>query len=313
MILNLRSPFQAYFLRHFFSIWIFFHENLQITGLQGKEEGFSLTPHYHFQNPKNSKFHDKTNKKSNWQNEYETKGVPNEHKRNQENQWSMEDVKLHYRIYRKINGLEVDCYVLLFWKVKRPFNLSHVTKVSAVHRHLQEVTIEVFSLGRLYIDFLILLTENILTDFEDDDLIYCTSKFCYCYGNFQNTKAATVGVSRTWIKISQISWKNTYATVSFSIKLQALGLQLYFKKGLRHRYFPLNFVKLLKTPFWKATVSDKKHLSSKKLFWRCLKNVQEHTCIRLQFLNDKFCGLFKWGSMPVSGLSGLICLSGGYF
>ena len=32
----------------FFSIWVFFREHSQITGLQGKEEGISLTPHYHF-------------------------------------------------------------------------------------------------------------------------------------------------------------------------------------------------------------------------------------------------------------------------
>ena len=32
----------------FFSIWVFFHEHSQITGLQGKEEGISLAPHFHF-------------------------------------------------------------------------------------------------------------------------------------------------------------------------------------------------------------------------------------------------------------------------
>ena len=30
------------------SIWIFFHNHWRITGLQGKGEGISLTPHYHF-------------------------------------------------------------------------------------------------------------------------------------------------------------------------------------------------------------------------------------------------------------------------
>ena len=33
---------------HFFSIWVFFQEHSRITGLQGKGEGISLTPHYHF-------------------------------------------------------------------------------------------------------------------------------------------------------------------------------------------------------------------------------------------------------------------------
>ena len=31
-----------------FSIWVFSHNHSRITGLQGKEEGISLTPHYHF-------------------------------------------------------------------------------------------------------------------------------------------------------------------------------------------------------------------------------------------------------------------------
>ena len=35
-------------LRFFFSIWVFFHEHSRITGLQGKGEGISLTPHYYF-------------------------------------------------------------------------------------------------------------------------------------------------------------------------------------------------------------------------------------------------------------------------
>ena len=32
----------------FFSIWVFFHDHSRTTGLQGKGEGISLTPHYHF-------------------------------------------------------------------------------------------------------------------------------------------------------------------------------------------------------------------------------------------------------------------------
>ena len=32
----------------YFSIWVFYHDHSQITGLQGKGEGISLTPHYHF-------------------------------------------------------------------------------------------------------------------------------------------------------------------------------------------------------------------------------------------------------------------------
>ena len=32
----------------FFSVWVFFREHSRITVLQGKGEGISLTPHYHF-------------------------------------------------------------------------------------------------------------------------------------------------------------------------------------------------------------------------------------------------------------------------
>ena len=32
----------------YISIWLFFHEHSRITGLQGKGEGISLTPHCHF-------------------------------------------------------------------------------------------------------------------------------------------------------------------------------------------------------------------------------------------------------------------------
>ena len=42
--------FNKSFYQHssFFSIWVFFHEYSRITGLQGQEEGISLTPHYQF-------------------------------------------------------------------------------------------------------------------------------------------------------------------------------------------------------------------------------------------------------------------------
>ena len=32
----------------FFSIWVFFNDHSGITGLQGKGDSISLTPHYHF-------------------------------------------------------------------------------------------------------------------------------------------------------------------------------------------------------------------------------------------------------------------------
>ena len=33
---------------YYFSIWVFFHDHSRITEMQGKGEGISLAPHYHF-------------------------------------------------------------------------------------------------------------------------------------------------------------------------------------------------------------------------------------------------------------------------
>ena len=80
---------------------------------------------------------------------------------------------------------------------------------------------------------LILFTENILQILKTMILtalvnsFTSTGKFCYQYGNFQNTKAATGGVLKTQIKVSQNSWEKTYVRVSFLVKLESLGL---FKK-----------------------------------------------------------------------------------
>ena len=53
-----------------------------------------------------------------------------------------------------------------------------------------------------------------------------------------------------FLEILQISQKNTFARASFLIKLQVWGLQLYKKRDW-HRCFPVNFVKFLRTPFFK--------------------------------------------------------------
>ena len=63
------------------------------------------------------------------------------------------------------------------------------------------------------------LQKIIYTDFEDNDF-NCTSKFCYQHGNFHNTEAATGGVLKIQIRVSQNLPENTYASVSFLIKLQ---------------------------------------------------------------------------------------------
>ena len=55
-------------------------------------------------------------------------------------------------------------------------------------------------------------------------------------------------VKKVFLEISQNSQESTCASVSFLIKLQAL-----LKKKLWHRYFPVNFVKFLRTVFTQNT------------------------------------------------------------
>ena len=77
-------------------------------------------------------------------------------------------------------------------------------------------------------------------------LISCTGKFCYRYRNFQNIETATPGILKIQFKVSQDQRENTHAELSL------------LKKRLRHRCFPVNFVKFLRTSVWKATVSQNK-------------------------------------------------------
>ena len=69
------------------------------------------------------------------------------------------------------------------------------------------------------------------------------------------SEAATGGVlqKKVFLEISQNSQENTCASVSFLIKLQISGLQLYWKKRLWHRWFSVNFTKFLRTPFLQNT------------------------------------------------------------
>ena len=59
--------------------------------------------------------------------------------------------------------------------------------------------------------------------------------------------AQRLSVKKVFSEISQNSQENTCAIVSFAGKLQKL--QLYLKKRLWHRCFPVNFAKFLRTPF----------------------------------------------------------------
>ena len=66
---------------------------------------------------------------------------------------------------------------------------------------------------------------------------------------FSEAVAQRCSVKKAFIEISQNSQENICARVSFLTKWQASGLQLYFKNGLWHRCFPVNFAKFLRTPF----------------------------------------------------------------
>ena len=77
-----------------------------------------------------------------------------------------------------------------------------------------------------------------------------------CHYEIQVNTDAVVrrcSVEKVFLKISQNLKENYCARVSFLKKLQALGLIFLLKMGLRHRCFPVNFAKLLRTPFLQNT------------------------------------------------------------
>ena len=82
-------------------------------------------------------------------------------------------------------------------------------------------------------------------------LINCTSKFCYRHGIFQNTVPATGSVLKNFTKITG---KHLCQSL-FLNKIGGLRPATLLKKRLRHRCFPVNFVKFLRIPFLQRTVS----------------------------------------------------------
>ena len=58
-------------------------------------------------------------------------------------------------------------------------------------------------------------------------------------------------VKKIFLEISQISQENTCARVSFLNKVAGLGSATLLKKRLWHSCFPVNFVKFLRTLFFK--------------------------------------------------------------
>ena len=86
-------------------------------------------------------------------------------------------------------------------------------------------------------------------------------------GTFRNIRRCSV--KKVFLRISQNSQENICARVSFLIKLKALHATL-LKETLRHRCFPVNFSKFLRTFFflehlhWLLLKIQKSNPSNKK-------------------------------------------------
>ena len=86
--------------------------------------------------------------------------------------------------------------------VKRRFNRSHVTKVSAqTFARGYKKRIQPGKTLYRFPDFINRKYFTLILKTMDD--FNCTVKFCYQHGNFQNTEAATGGVLKIQIKVSQ--------------------------------------------------------------------------------------------------------------
>ena len=70
---------------------------------------------------------------------------------------------------------------------------------------------------------------------------------------FNRSSRSEVFCKKVLLKMSQNSQKHICARVSFLIKLQTSCLQLYWKKRLWHRCFPVNFAKFLRTTILQNT------------------------------------------------------------
>ena len=105
---------------------------------------------------------------------------------------------------------------------------------------------------------------------------------------------------KMFLKILQIC-RETPVPESFLIKLQSWSLQLYLKKRLWHRCFPVNFGKIFKNFFFnriplgdcfcKASFYSKAtavRCSVKNVFRNSSQNSQENNCVGVCFLSFSF-------------------------
>ena len=148
-------------------------------------------------------------------------------------------------VYRKAHGLEVDCYVLLFLKgcFKRRFNRSHVTKVSAqtfgktLYRFPDFINRKYFTL--ILKTMILTALVNSVTGMEI----------------FTIRKQPPTVLLKFKSKFRKIHGKHLCECLFFN-EVAGLRPATLQKNRLQHRCFPVNFVKFLRIPFWKATVSQ---------------------------------------------------------
>ena len=70
------------------------------------------------------------------------------------------------------------------------------------------------------------------------------------------TVALTYSAKKVFLEISQNPQENTCARVSVIIKFEGLRPATLLKKRLWRRCFPVNFVKFLRTPFYRTPLED---------------------------------------------------------
>ena len=63
-------------------------------------------------------------------------------------------------------------------------------------------------------------------------------------------------VKKVFLKISKIHRKTTVLEIRFNKSLGLRPLAIFIKKRLQHRFFSLNFVKFIKTPFYRIPTGD---------------------------------------------------------
>ena len=108
--------------------------------------------------------------------------------------------------------------------------------------------------------------------------------YCLCLKSPVGPEAVArwCSVKNVFLKISQNSQENIGARVSFLIKLQ--GAYNFIKKRLLHRYFPVNFAKGLRTPYF---IEQLWWLPLWVVYLKALKKTTEHSAFFKSYFGAK--------------------------